>query len=44
LIYLTDGKGSFPDEAPAYPVIWGMTGQVEPPFGETVKIELPSSR
>jgi predicted metal-dependent peptidase len=40
LIYLTDGKGSFPDEAPAYPVIWGMTGQVEPPFGETVKIEL----
>jgi len=39
LIYLTDGYGAFPDE-PRYPVIWAMTTDVDPPFGETVRIKL----
>jgi len=40
LIYFTDGYGSFPDEPPPYPVIWVMTEDVEPPFGERVKVEM----
>jgi predicted metal-dependent peptidase len=38
LIYITDMYGSFPDKAPAYPVIWCKTTDVEPPFGDSVKI------
>jgi predicted metal-dependent peptidase len=38
LVYLTDGYcNDFPDEAPHYPVIWGLTERNEhfkPPFGE----------
>ena len=40
LIYLTDGYGTFPDEAPSYPVLWCMTTDVEAPFGETLRIEV----
>jgi predicted metal-dependent peptidase len=40
LIYLTDGLGRFPHEAPAYPTVWAMTTDVQPPFGETVRIKL----
>jgi len=40
LVYFTDGYGTFPDEAPSYPVIWVMTEDVVAPFGETVKVEL----
>ena len=40
MIYFTDGYGTFPDEPPPYPVIWVMTTDVEPPFGETVKVEM----
>jgi predicted metal-dependent peptidase len=40
LVYLTDMYGSFPQQAPDYPVLWcATTGQVGP-WGETVKIEL----
>jgi predicted metal-dependent peptidase len=39
LIYLTDGYGSFPDD-PGYPTVWCMTTDVEPPFGDTVRIEV----
>lgn len=38
-IYLTDGYGRFPSEPPPYPVLWLMTTDVEPPFGEVVRIE-----
>lgn len=39
LVYLTDLEGSFPDQAPSYPVIWGSinpTGTA--PFGDIVQI------
>lgn len=38
LIYFTDLMGSFPPE-PEYPVIWGATTDLSPPFGETFRIE-----
>ena len=38
LIYLTDGYGSYVDVAPNYPVIWAMTTEVKPPFGEVVPL------
>lgn len=39
-IYLTDGYGPFPKEEPKYPVLWVMTTDVQPPWGECVRIEL----
>ena len=39
-IYLTDGYGPFPATPPDYPVLWVMTTDVEPPWGECVRIEL----
>lgn len=42
LIYLTDGDGSFPKQAPLYPVLWGDISH-EPkkyPFGEVVDLPL----
>lgn len=39
LIYLTDGYGTFPREAPRYAVIWGnITKGYKYPFGEVVDI------
>jgi predicted metal-dependent peptidase len=38
LVYLTDLDGDFPDEAPAYPVIWACNNDRTAPFGETVHI------
>lgn len=41
LVYLTDLYGSFPQEEPNYPVVWGSISKGEKvPFGELVKIEL----
>jgi len=40
LIYFTDGYGSFPATAPDYPVMWVMTTDVEPPFGDCIKVEV----
>lgn len=42
LIYFTDMYGTFPNEAPAYPVIWCSTteGKVDAPFGEVIPIEV----
>ena len=39
-IYLTDGYGPFPDAPPPYPVLWVMTSNVVPPWGDYVKIEI----
>lgn len=39
-VYLTDGYGPFPTEPPPYPVLWLMTTDVIPPWGEVVRIEL----
>jgi predicted metal-dependent peptidase len=39
-VYLTDGFGSFPQEAPSFPVIWALTSrEVQVPFGTSVIIE-----
>lgn len=38
LVYLTDMYGTFPSEAPAYPVIWCATTDEAAPFGEIVRI------
>jgi predicted metal-dependent peptidase len=40
LIYLTDGYGPFPDQAPGYPAIWCMITDVDPPWGEVVRIKV----
>jgi len=44
MAYLTDGDGTFPDEAPPYPVIWGdISGAPEKyPFGDVVTIPVPA--
>lgn len=36
LVYLTDLYGSFPDQAPDYPVIWASNGSDQAPFGDVV--------
>jgi hypothetical protein len=39
LIFLTDGYGDFPNEAPSYPVLWGnITKDMKYPFGEIVDV------
>ena len=40
LIYLTDMCGTFPDNAPGYPVMWAHIGPWEttPPFGEVIRL------
>lgn len=39
LVYFTDLDGTFPDQAPEYPVLWINHGRIDQaaPFGETVK-------
>lgn len=39
-IYLTDGYGPFPPVEPEYPVLWLMTTDVQPPWGEVIRIEV----
>lgn len=40
VIVLTDLMGSFPDEAPGYPVIWAsIERDLTAPFGETIYVE-----
>jgi predicted metal-dependent peptidase len=36
MIFLTDLWGTFPDDAPTYPVIWASTGARPAPFGQVV--------
>jgi predicted metal-dependent peptidase len=39
LVYLTDGMGSFPSQAPSYPVIWGnIYPDSKYPFGSVVDV------
>lgn len=42
LIYLTDGYGSYPDEAniPEFPTLWLMITDQIAPFGRTVKVQI----
>ena len=43
VVYLTDGYGSFPDEPPAWPVLWVVTpgglADDDFPFGEVARLE-----
>ena len=39
LVFLTDLCGTFPNEAPPYPVIWASTENRRAPFGEVVSME-----
>lgn len=45
LVYLTDMYGSYPEEAPPYPVLWASTtkenrlGRYAPPFGEFMYLD-----
>jgi predicted metal-dependent peptidase len=39
LVFLTDLCGSFPNEAPPYPVIWASTEARTAPFGEVVSMD-----
>lgn len=39
VIVLTDGYTPFPDVAPAHPLLWAITTDIEAPVGRTVKIE-----
>jgi predicted metal-dependent peptidase len=36
LVYLTDLDGSFPEEAPEFPVIWVSDRKADVPFGDVV--------
>jgi predicted metal-dependent peptidase len=40
VIYFTDMYGSFPVLEPAYPVIWCRTTTQDPPWGETIDVNL----
>ena len=38
LVYVTDGYGYFPTSPPPYPVLWVMTTDVVPPWGEIIPL------
>jgi predicted metal-dependent peptidase len=38
VVYFTDGMGTFPKDAPPYPVIWVDYGGSQYPFGEVVRV------
>jgi predicted metal-dependent peptidase len=39
IVFLTDLFGSFPSEAPCYPVLWASTGRRQAPFGEVIPMQ-----
>ena len=42
-IILTDLLGRFPTSEPGYPVVWAdVLGLEEAPFGETIRVRMPS--
>lgn len=44
LVYLTDGMGTFPAEAPNFPVIWGsIYPQSKYPFGDVVDVPVQAA-
>jgi predicted metal-dependent peptidase len=40
-VFFTDGYGEFGNSSPPYPVLWVMTSDVKPPFGETIQVNVP---
>jgi predicted metal-dependent peptidase len=39
MVFLTDLYGSFPSDAPPYPVLWASTGRRQAPFGEVIPMQ-----
>ena len=39
LVFLTDLWGTFPDQAPPYPVLWASTDTRKAPFGQVIPME-----
>jgi predicted metal-dependent peptidase len=39
LVFLTDLYGTFPDDAPSYPVLWASTGGRHAPFGSVIPMQ-----
>jgi predicted metal-dependent peptidase len=39
LVFLTDLYGTFPDDAPDYPVLWASTGSRHAPFGSVIPMQ-----
>lgn len=39
-IFVTDLQGSFPDDAPSYPVLWVSDGDQRAPFGDVIDIRV----
>jgi predicted metal-dependent peptidase len=39
LVFLTDLYGTFPDDAPDYPVLWATTGGHHAPFGSVIPMQ-----
>lgn len=40
VVYLTDGYGSYPSAQPGYPVLWAMTTDYAPPWGDVVRVKV----
>jgi predicted metal-dependent peptidase len=38
LVYFTDAEGEFPEEAPAYPVLWLVKGKAPVPWGRRIPL------
>lgn len=41
VVFFTDGYGEFGVDPKAFPVLWVMTSDVKPPFGEVVRVNVP---
>lgn len=40
VLYLTDLYGTFPEQEPEYPVLWGACNTGKAPWGETIHVEV----
>ncbi|MHB1515991.1 MAG: vWA domain-containing protein [Acidiferrobacteraceae bacterium] len=38
LVYFTDGQGMFPEQAPAFPVLWLVKGKSQVPWGRRIQL------
>ena len=38
LVYFTDAKGTFPEQEPAYPVLWVVKGKAKVPWGQRIQL------
>ena len=38
LVYFTDAQGRFPEQEPAFPVIWLVKGKTPVPWGQRIQL------